>query len=165
MDTNANGWNVLMSGSFDDTHRILTLVNNEVSRAIKKFRRDDTDWFQEMADRSWRALDCVAGLTNDYTKAFEQKRVIPKNSHIMLGLLRDKDIKARKPHECLLCGESILVGEPYRHRTAIEDGFIIMHIHPECERKTRDWDETEWETFSYGELPRPLAPDRKPVNT
>lgn len=65
----------------------------------------------------------------------------------------DKDVKARKPHTCFLCGEPITVGEVYRRRTgADDDGLVTMHMHSTCHAQTIDWDWTDWETFEPGDM-------------
>lgn len=50
--------------------------------------------------------------------------------------------KARKPHECYLCGGSIQVGQGYERRTFLEDGkFTLLKNHTvaaECEAMRRD---------------------------
>lgn len=72
--------------------------------------------------------------------------------------IEDKHVRARKPHECWLCCEPIEVGAVYCRRAGIsEDGPLTMHMHPECEAETRDWDWMDWETFSQGDMDRPSA--------
>ena len=40
---------------------------------------------------------------------------------------------ARKAHRCLLCGESINIGERKDFRKGVTDGAMwSMHLHPEC---------------------------------
>jgi len=70
--------------------------------------------------------------------------------------IEDKVVKARKPHRCYLCAESIPVGTMYRRRVGIdENGPVTTHMHPEYESETHNWDWTEWETFFEGDLQRP----------
>lgn len=69
--------------------------------------------------------------------------------------IEDKDVRARKHHQCWLCMESIDAGTTYRRRTGIgDDGPVTMHMHPECEQQTHDWDSMEWETFEQGDMVR-----------
>ncbi len=53
----------------------------------------------------------------------------------MSTLLSSKNgIKARKPHDCCLCGERINAGDTQDTRTGVnEDGPWTMHMHPECQ--------------------------------
>jgi hypothetical protein len=70
--------------------------------------------------------------------------------------LRDETPKARKSHRCFLCREPIGRGETYVRRSGISDGeMLTMAMHPECEAVTRRWDESDWECFSEGDMPRP----------
>lgn len=42
-------------------------------------------------------------------------------------------VKARKRHQCCLCGEAILPGDFYDSRQGVNsDGWWTMHMHPEC---------------------------------
>ena len=70
--------------------------------------------------------------------------------------IADKDVKARTDHRCWLCGQKIASGETYRRRTGYDDnGPVAIHMHPECEADTHDWDQTEWELFNQYEFDRP----------
>lgn len=70
--------------------------------------------------------------------------------------IRDTDRTARKPHWCLLCGESIHAGGRYVERFGYDEGrCITMRMHHECEAETRKWSEMEWECFSPGGIQRP----------
>lgn len=41
--------------------------------------------------------------------------------------------KARRPHRCIWCGESIEVGSTYSYQTGVMDGrWQSNHWHPEC---------------------------------
>ena len=65
-------------------------------------------------------------------------------------------ITARKPHECRACGETIAAGNLCIRRSGFDTfGPWTIHMHPECEPLTRDWDPTDWETYSPGEVKRP----------
>ena len=71
--------------------------------------------------------------------------------------IEDKIVKARKPHICYLCCQTIATGEIYRRRFGYgEEGPETCRFHPECEIETRDWDEQDWETFCPGYFERPV---------
>lgn len=73
--------------------------------------------------------------------------------------VRDRLVTALVRHRCFLCGELIPAGAVYRLRTGIgDDGFAVTRMHQECEAETREWDTSDWETFSEGDMPRPSAP-------
>lgn len=63
-------------------------------------------------------------------------------------------VRARKRHRCFFCDEWIEVGERYNRRTGINDGWWIMHMHPECDKATSDWKDWDYETFEQGSLQR-----------
>ena len=70
--------------------------------------------------------------------------------------LRDETPAARKPHRCFLCGAEIRVGERHVKRAGISDGGLdTFRMHAACEAETKDWDETDWECFSEGDMERP----------
>ena len=72
--------------------------------------------------------------------------------------LRDEDVKARKNHRCILCGEDILVGEVYRQRTGTDEGEIhTMRMHQECQKESAKWDSDDWECWEPYEMDRPLG--------
>jgi hypothetical protein len=61
--------------------------------------------------------------------------------------------KARKQHQCYLCAKPIEVGSTYVRSSGTYDGnFWTMAMHVACEAQTKGWDETDWETFSPGDL-------------
>lgn len=63
---------------------------------------------------------------------------------------------ARKQHECDACGGRISPGEKQVTRSGVSgDGFYRMHMHPECELETADWDDQDWECLG-GTLERPV---------
>ena len=71
--------------------------------------------------------------------------------------IEDKTIKARKPHVCYLCCQTIATGEIYLRRFGYgEEGPETFRFHPECEEETRDWDDGDWETFCPGDFERPV---------
>lgn len=69
--------------------------------------------------------------------------------------IRDEEVKARKKHKCLLCGEDIEIGEKYVKRTGTDDGIITMKMHKECEKESSEWDEGDWQCISPYEMERP----------
>lgn len=74
----------------------------------------------------------------------------------MSACLAAKLVKARKPHKCTWCGETIKAGEQYHRRTGIDDDglFWTMEIHLECLKAEEEilkkdpnyYDET-WEPY------------------
>lgn len=57
---------------------------------------------------------------------------------------------------CFLCGEKILKGEKYISRTGTDNGRILTFaMHKECEAVSSEWDDDDWESFSYGDMDRP----------
>jgi hypothetical protein len=61
--------------------------------------------------------------------------------------------KSRKPRPCFLCGKQIETGAVYVRNTGVTDrNFWSIAMHVRCEMKTWDWDATDWETFSRGDL-------------
>jgi hypothetical protein len=70
--------------------------------------------------------------------------------------LSDTTPRARKRHQCCLCGEVIEREEQHVARRGISEGVpITSRMHPECEAATRDWDDETWETVEPGDLDRP----------
>ncbi|NDB77447.1 MAG: hypothetical protein EB141_17700 [Verrucomicrobia bacterium] len=68
----------------------------------------------------------------------------------------DDTVKTRKKHECRVCGEIIPAGEAVIRRAGFDsDGPWAIHMHPECERLTKDWDSMDWESIGPGEVKRP----------
>lgn len=61
---------------------------------------------------------------------------------------RDRQVKARKPHDCALCGLVIQVGENYVRkfrwggRTA--DDVRAHAFHPRCIERTEGWTDRDW---------------------
>lgn len=64
--------------------------------------------------------------------------------------------KARKKHRCDVCGQRINPGDQQVTRSGVEsgEGFYRMHMHPECEEYSRDWDNGDWESHSPGDISR-----------
>jgi len=80
--------------------------------------------------------------------------------------IRDSIRRARKPHVCLLCLESIPIGEKYISRFGYSDRKPYgMDMHFECERETWAWDDMDWETAEPGfiDRPQPLTTDHCPL--
>ena len=77
----ANGWNILQADEWFDCYKvpaILSLIHSEVSEALEAFRGDDSEnFYEEMADIVIRVLDCVGGLTDEFTELVLDK--IEKN--------------------------------------------------------------------------------------
>ena len=70
--------------------------------------------------------------------------------------LRQSEVKARKEHKCLCCGEEILVGEKYIERVGTDEKDIIsMKMHKECENESSRWDDDDWECFDRYSMDRP----------
>jgi hypothetical protein len=64
--------------------------------------------------------------------------------------------KCRKDHQCRLCGETIHAGETCERWSGLHEGeYFTSHAHPECLAETEDWDLTDWETCSVGDVERP----------
>ena len=71
----------------------------------------------------------------------------------MSEVLSSSTPKARKRHQCYLCAKPIEAGSTYVRSSGVYDGnFWTMAMHVACEAHTKDWDETDWETFSPGDL-------------
>ncbi len=72
--------------------------------------------------------------------------------------LRDITYKARKLHRCFLCNGWIIIGDTYIYRVGKDDeGISVIKMHPECEKETHGWDDTDWECFGQGDMERPDA--------
>lgn len=67
--------------------------------------------------------------------------------------LRDTTPKARKPHKCYLCGDTIATGRTHVHRVSVNEGRLdSIRMHTRCEAGTADWDSMNWECFSEGDM-------------
>ena len=61
--------------------------------------------------------------------------------------LCDTQPKARKTHECYLCGQTIVIGEKHVKRCGVYEGdFQSVRMHERCEQVTRKWPNEYWET-------------------
>lgn len=59
--------------------------------------------------------------------------------------LEDTQPKARKDHDCFLCGNIIPKGTKHISRSGIgDDGPERIHMHIECELQTKTWKEEDW---------------------
>lgn len=74
----------------------------------------------------------------------------------MSTYIDDKEGKARKLHQCRVCGDMIQPGETCRIYRGIEDGegFYTLHFHPVCWDYSRSWDEQDWENCGPGAISR-----------
>jgi hypothetical protein len=63
--------------------------------------------------------------------------------------LEDKEVTARKPHKCYLCGRPIEKKQKYLRRVGIDDdaGFVTVKMHKPCEAATKTWEQEDWETY------------------
>jgi hypothetical protein len=67
--------------------------------------------------------------------------------------LADTKPKARKDHQCLLCGEPIPKGTVHIARSGInDDGPDTFRMHISCEALTLKWDQGDWECHDAGEF-------------
>lgn len=71
----------------------------------------------------------------------------------------DRAVKARKPHECRVCGETINPGETCQRRAGFDsEGPGTIHMHLECLALTHDWSYDDWEVMLPGDEKRPKPP-------
>ena len=68
--------------------------------------------------------------------------------------ISQKLIKPRKPHPCRVCGTEISISEQCISYTGVDDVIYTIYFHFECWDFTRDWDESDWETYSPGFIGR-----------
>jgi len=65
--------------------------------------------------------------------------------------------KARKDHQCGLCGYLIPKGTAHTARQVKDEGRVYtFRMHDFCETLTREWDEEEWEysePWTFRDLP------------
>lgn len=67
----------------------------------------------------------------------------------------NKECLARKKHRCDICDSPIQKGEKQITRSGVsEDGFYRMHMHPECEKYSSEWEYYDWETHCPGDVSR-----------
>lgn len=69
-------------------------------------------------------------------------------------VLNNKDVRAKKEHKCLLCGETIRVGELHRACTIKDGSVYTARTHKECDEVTviDRWDDMDWECCGDEEL-------------
>jgi hypothetical protein len=78
----------------------------------------------------------------------------------------NKESKARKRHSCSVCDSWIELGETQITRTGVDsDGWCRMHMHPECEEYSRDWDDFDWECSSGGVSREEVLAEVRPVSS
>lgn len=82
----------------------------------------------------------------------------------MNTVISDKLVKTRKRHRCRLCNEFIEIGEQAIARNGFEsgEGPWTIHMHPECEPFSREWDCYDWEENEPGIIERPTPPKSPP---
>ena len=67
--------------------------------------------------------------------------------------IEDTRPKARKPHECYLCGGVIAIGELHVRRYGVNEGRReATRMHESCEKVTREWDEEDWLFFDRADF-------------
>lgn len=74
--------------------------------------------------------------------------------------ISEESRKARKPHRCIWCGQTIEVGQRYTHRRGVFEGDLQTDDwHPECEKAAEEEMRAEggyWEFSPYeGQRPAP----------
>jgi hypothetical protein len=58
-------------------------------------------------------------------------------------------VRGRKQHRCMLCGLRIRQRARHWSCSGIWDGQLLLaRYHEVCMEATRDWDATDWESFS-----------------
>lgn len=74
----------------------------------------------------------------------------------MSQYISDKVGKARKSHECRVCGDIIQPGEACHIYKGVEDGegFYTLHFHPICWDYSRNWEDQDWESCGPGSISR-----------
>ena len=68
----------------------------------------------------------------------------------------NKTGRARKAHQCRVCGEMINPGEECQIYKGVEDGvgFYSIHFHLGCWKYSRGWDDLDWESCAPGDVSR-----------
>ena len=67
--------------------------------------------------------------------------------------IRDTRRTATKAHKCWLCGRVIERCSRYIERIGVDEGELcVFRFHFACEFVTRDWDISDWECTSEGDL-------------
>jgi hypothetical protein len=60
--------------------------------------------------------------------------------------LDNKEVVARKQHNCYLCDHPINKGDIHVSRSGIGDyGPVRIHMHIDCEKHTQKWKDDDWE--------------------
>lgn len=64
--------------------------------------------------------------------------------------------RARKAHRCSVCDARIEPGEEQVTRAGVQpgEGYVRMHMHPECERYSDKWTNEDWECHGSGSVNR-----------
>lgn len=66
--------------------------------------------------------------------------------------------RAAKVHQCFYCPQPIEVGEVHGYRTGVNYGDLgTMRFHPECDEAAAGWKREDYETFSPGDMRRPMT--------
>jgi len=72
--------------------------------------------------------------------------------------LKRETHKARKQHQCIWCGQMILVGESYVYTTGMYLGdFQTQHFHPECCKAAGEYFDSGEEEFDPCDHKRPTV--------
>lgn len=73
----------------------------------------------------------------------------------MKSFFSEHTVKARKERPCFFCGEPIVKGTRYLHRSGLGlNDYFTMSMHPECVAATKDWTDGDYDTFTQGTLTR-----------
>ncbi len=65
--------------------------------------------------------------------------------------------KARKSHECRICGQRIAKGEMHVAWSGLDTengGWCRLHMHLDCEEYSREWDADDWSCCGPGDVSR-----------
>ena len=77
-------------------------------------------------------------------------------------LIRRFEPHARKPYQCIWCGEGIVMGEKHVHEASSYDYRLQDHRwHPECEKAAHQYFATGEECFDAYENRRPKCETMK----
>jgi hypothetical protein len=75
-------------------------------------------------------------------------------------LIMESFPRSRKAHKCIWCGESIPVGEKYRHEISKYCGLQNHHWHLECTAASMEYFASGEEEFEAYENERPVKAER-----